>query len=133
MPVIDASVAVKWFVEEAGSPAAHRLLEDHASGQAILLAPDLLVYEVSNVLLHHPIFRVSDIRSCVARLYELEVDLIAPSPELVAATITLAATNRVTFYDALYVQLAQHLEVPFYTADQRLIAKLRNHSFIRSL
>jgi len=67
VPVIDASVAVKWFVEEPDSSAAHRLLEAHATGETTLVAPDLVVYEVSNVLLHNPTFKVSEVQPPVNR------------------------------------------------------------------
>lgn len=42
--VIDASIAVKWVVEEAGTSEALRLLA------ARLYAPDLLVAECANIL-----------------------------------------------------------------------------------
>ncbi len=133
MPVVDASVALKWFVEEPDSPAARQLLEAHAVGVSPLVAPDLLIYEVSNVLLHNPAFKAADVQRSIERLYELDVELIAPSVELISATIALAAAKRLTFYDALYVQLAHHLELPLYTADRKLIAKLHDLSLIRSL
>ena len=42
--VIDASVALKWFVEEQGTEQAAALL----AGQDLLIAPDLIVAEVAN-------------------------------------------------------------------------------------
>ena len=133
MPVIDASVAIKWFVEEPDSPVAHRLLEAHATGEEPLVAPDLLVYEVSNVLLHNPTFSVPEVQRSIERLYDLELELIAPSVELMTATLVLAAAKHLTFYDALYVQLARHLGLALYTADHKLIAKLRDLPLVRSL
>lgn len=44
MPVVDASVALKWFVEEEGSDLAAELLMT----RALLTAPDLIVAEVCN-------------------------------------------------------------------------------------
>ena len=44
--VVDASVACKWFIAEAASDAAEALV---AGGQ-MLLAPDLIVPEVCNVV-----------------------------------------------------------------------------------
>lgn len=126
MPVIDASVAIKWFVDEPDSSAAYQLLESHGSGEAPLAAPDLIVYEVSNVLLHNPRFSASDVQHCIQRLYALELELIAPSAELVTATIALASARRLTFYDALYVRLALHLSLPFYSADRKLIFKIHD-------
>ncbi|MDI3461813.1 MAG: hypothetical protein OJF50_000634 [Nitrospira sp.] len=42
--VVDASIAVKWFVEERGSTAARTVL---SKGET-LLAPDLILVETSN-------------------------------------------------------------------------------------
>lgn len=65
MPVVDASVVVKWFVDESDSPAARNLLQAHAAGTDSLVAPDLLVYEVANVLLHNRAFSPLEARRCV--------------------------------------------------------------------
>ena len=43
--VIDASIAVKWVVEEEGTPQALRLLQ-----RSKLIAPELLVAECANIL-----------------------------------------------------------------------------------
>ena len=43
--VVDASVALKWVIQEDGSEAAEALLR-----QEPLLAPDLLIVECANVL-----------------------------------------------------------------------------------
>lgn len=42
--VVDASVAVKWFVEERGSTAARMVLSKYET----LLAPDFILIETSN-------------------------------------------------------------------------------------
>ena len=44
--VVDSSVAVKWYLEEEGSDRAESLLRRNAR----LLAPDLLLPELGNVL-----------------------------------------------------------------------------------
>ncbi len=43
--VIDASVALKWVIDEDDSEAAQELVSDHA-----LAAPELLLIECANVL-----------------------------------------------------------------------------------
>ena len=45
--VVDASVAVKWLVEEEGSASAERLLK----GDHNLHAPRLMVSEIANALM----------------------------------------------------------------------------------
>ena len=46
MIVIDASVAAKWYLEEDGSAAALHI----ARGALPIVAPDLLIVEVANVM-----------------------------------------------------------------------------------
>ena len=48
--VIDASVALKWLVTEAGSAAANDLLDRAADGETLLVAPEHLLGEVGNGL-----------------------------------------------------------------------------------
>ena len=56
MLVIDASVVIKWFIEEKDSAKALLLKDNHINGKTILIAPDLLIYEAANVLLFSKIF-----------------------------------------------------------------------------
>jgi predicted nucleic acid-binding protein len=42
--IVDASVAIKWFIDEPGSDAARRLWRNESD----LLAPDLIIPEVCN-------------------------------------------------------------------------------------
>ena len=48
--VIDASVAIKWYVPEASSEAALRLLNIQREQGISLHVPDLLICEAGNIL-----------------------------------------------------------------------------------
>ncbi|MBI5242614.1 MAG: type II toxin-antitoxin system VapC family toxin [Elusimicrobia bacterium] len=48
--VLDASVALKWFVEESGTARALAFRDDFLAGKIVLASPDLLLYEAANVL-----------------------------------------------------------------------------------
>lgn len=50
LAVVDASVALKWVVTEAGSDAASALLTGMASGEVSLVAPEHLIGELGNGL-----------------------------------------------------------------------------------
>ena len=60
MFIIDASVVIKWFIEEEDSIKAILLKDEHIQGKTILIAPDLLIYEVANVLMISKIFITAD-------------------------------------------------------------------------
>jgi predicted nucleic acid-binding protein len=48
--VVDASLALKWTIEEPYSAEARALLANWHNNQRRLLAPALFLYEVTNVL-----------------------------------------------------------------------------------
>ncbi|MEM4251422.1 MAG: type II toxin-antitoxin system VapC family toxin, partial [Candidatus Bathyarchaeia archaeon] len=57
--VPDASVAVKWFVEERDSSNALRLKQLFESGRIDLEAPSLLWYELASAIRFHPKARLT--------------------------------------------------------------------------
>lgn len=120
MFVIDASVVIKWFIEEKDSTKAVLLKEKHINGKTILIAPDLLIYEVANVLLFSKIFGLLETKRCLQDLYELEIDLINPSIDLILSAAELAFTKQISIYDASYLALAKELDIKLITADKKL-------------
>lgn len=120
MLVIDASVVIKWFIEEKDSAKALLLKDNYINGKTILIAPDLLIYEVANVLLFSKIFTPLEIKGCLQDLYELEIDLINPSIDFVLSAIELAFSKQISIYDASYLALAKELDTKLITADKKL-------------
>ena len=59
--VVDASVALKWFVTEPDSDRALALLDDHLGGTRRILGPSLLPFEVGNALRYHPAFTLDGV------------------------------------------------------------------------
>jgi predicted nucleic acid-binding protein len=67
---------------------------------------------------------------CITSLYDLDLDIVAPVLDITAATIQLAFERKTTFYDALYVALAQELGFQYVTADKKLYEKTKDLSFV---
>ena len=120
--VVDASVALKWFVGEDGSDLAVELLN---SGEP-LIAPDLVLAEVCNAawksLRRREIDRAqfdevaSDLTQVFQRLFPLD--------RLIRPAATLARELDHPVYDCFYLALAEAENVPLVTADRRLVAAL---------
>lgn len=112
--VVDASVAIKWVVEEAGSLEAERLVRSE-----MLIAPDFLLLECANVLAQHQRRGRLTPDQASARLGLIAragVRLHATS-DLVAEAHRLAGALRQTAYDSLYLALALAETIPLVTAD----------------
>ncbi|MCG2709111.1 MAG: type II toxin-antitoxin system VapC family toxin [Thermodesulfovibrionales bacterium] len=131
--VIDASVILKWFMEEDGSNKAKDIKNAHISGASTITIPDIALYEVGNALRYKLEFSAKEVNRCFEELYELNLDIIGPYPEIVFLVTEIARQNDITFYDAFYVALAKELGLQFITADERLYNRTRNLHFINLL
>jgi predicted nucleic acid-binding protein len=121
--VVDASVALKWFVDEDGSPGAVSLLN---SGEP-MIAPDLVVAEVCNAgwksLRRREIdaAQFDEIAADVSRVFVRLVSL----DQLIRRAAVIARELDHAIYDCLYLALAEAEEVAMVTADRRLLAAVR--------
>lgn len=121
--VVDESVVIKWFVPEAGSEAASRLLASEDRFEA----PDFLFAEIANAiwtkvqrgqltcaesqLLVHDIERIAvDTTSCRALANDAHA---------------LALITPRSVYDSMYVALAPRLDTRVITADERFFHALQ--------
>ena len=134
MIVVDASVALKWFLpHEPFSEAALALWTAHQEGQQPCGGPELLLYEVSNVLVTKSHLSVEEALVGAKVLMDAEL-LIYPMKELdYQLAITLARQFGLSFYDATYVALAKTLKCRMITADQKLYQKLHHLKWMMSL
>jgi predicted nucleic acid-binding protein len=125
--VVDASVAVKWFVEEVHAEAARRLLAD----VYVLYAPDLVWPECGNILWKK--VQRGELTAQEARLIREGLELqplhITPSYLLLEPALEIALDTGRTVYDSCYLALAMLTESQLVTADQRLFNALRRTDY----
>jgi predicted nucleic acid-binding protein len=124
MRVLDASVVLGWLLREPLPAPLERLLDDHVSGRVPAVAPELLRYEVGNVLARGAGLEAAAARSGHERFLALEVQTFALGDDEYRAALDLALTHGITVYDASYVALARALGARFATADRRLAERL---------
>ena len=113
--VVDASVAVKWVISEAGSEAADALLDQD------LMAPVLWLAEAANALWRKAHTREITAEEANARLSELRkapVASLSMEPYLERA-LELAVEIDHPVYDCIYLALALHHRTHVVTADRR--------------
>src|SRR5213594_2608255 len=118
--VVDASVVVKWFVDEEGSSRARVLMEDFSAQDVELHAPALLPFEVLNALRYHPGFTGERLLSVQATLERFAVREYALRGEYGRRALHLAVSDDLAIYDASYLALARELGVKLVTADDSL-------------
>jgi predicted nucleic acid-binding protein len=129
--VIDASVAVKWFIPERHSHEAAALLDPTLT----LHAPDLLFAEVGNALWTKT--RRRELTPGEARLVLHGLASVAlevtPIRQVAAGALDLALEAGCTVYDAVYLALAVHHDCRLVTADQRLGRLIRPKALARHI
>ncbi len=116
--VIDASVAVQWFVPEPGSVDAARLLHT----EALFLAPDFMPVEATNAWrkkCRRGEMSSEQVERALARLLAVGVDLV-PSALLLTRAARLALELAHGVYDCVYLALAAQYGAKLATADDRL-------------
>ncbi|RLE62649.1 MAG: PIN domain nuclease [Thermoprotei archaeon] len=122
--VSDASVIVKWFIEEEYSDKALELRNKHINGEISIIAPELLYYEVLNALKYSRLFELEELKLAALSLSNYGIKLYSLKGRLAENTVEIAVERNITVYDAAYVALAINLDTVLYTADEKLIQKL---------
>jgi len=127
--VVDASVAVKWVVEEVGTTEALSLRRS-----ARLLAPELLVAECANVFWKkYQRKELTHEQAVLAAKLIQGADIeFLPMRGMFEPATRLAIELDSPAYDCIYIALALQNDCKFITADDRFVRRV-NLSSTRSL
>lgn len=124
--VVDASVAVKWFVgdapDEGNITEALRLLELGATGNAMFMQPPHWVAEIAAVLTRRIPWLTSD---NIADLLLLDCVRIVEAAPVYQRAITLSQALNHHLFDTLYHAVALEENATLITADRRYYDKAR--------
>jgi predicted nucleic acid-binding protein len=123
--IIDASVALKWVLEEEDSAAARTLLFGEP-----LAAPDFLIVECANVLwvkVRRGIMAGRDARAGLDAILATPVQLL-PSARHAIAAQAIAFDLDQTVYDSLYLAVALAEHAIMITADAAFAGAAGRHS-----
>ncbi len=123
--VVDASIALKWVLDEPDSDIAQILLAEWIDKGLVILAPALLAYEATNSL--YRIARKGEITRDRARqalikilFTGLEFDFSQGASLSMKAMELSERFDRPATYDSHYLALAEREGCEFWTADTRL-------------
>ena len=117
--VIDASVIVKWFLDEEDSEKARVIRSNLEKEEISIIVPPLLFLEILNSLKYNKV-KEQNIISANKILFGLDFDIKDLNEEIMIKTIENSVKYNITIYDALYVTLAQIHGTFLITADKKL-------------
>jgi len=128
--VVDASVGVKWFIEEDYSDNADKLLEDFANGRVELKAPKSFMQEFCNAIRKYVIRGLLDkklAKDYINEMSKIPIDYIEIDWNITKKAYEKALELSITVYDATYIVIADMLGAVMVTADSRLYRQLKDH------
>jgi predicted nucleic acid-binding protein len=134
MVVVDASVVVRWFVEQEGHREAAVWLERFVDDPGLLVAPDLLRFEVFGALARlNPRGDATWSRRSFERFDRLGLRTLSTDRVLFDRALALSFELKLGGYDAVYVAHAEALGCRWLTADRRVLRRLGEDRRIRAL
>ncbi len=124
--ILDSSVIAKWFFSEENSTKALKIKDKFAENSISIAIPLLLYYEVNNILKTAvKSFRVDADEAKEVYGSFLQLNFVAYSSEsILENTLKIALDYDISAYDASYIALAEYLQIPFLTADRKLLNKI---------
>ena len=120
--IVDASIGTKWHLQdEVHADRAMDLLSAFRSNRIELLAPTQMRAEASSAILKAFRRRRLTIAQAEASILEIENWGVRFMPDvLLPESLRLAHRMGCSFYDAMYLALAEDIGVPFIHADDKL-------------
>lgn len=125
--VIDASVALKWYLKEEHRDIAQRMLDRLLNGSMTILQSPLLALEVINSLRSAILSKRLSKEEVVAAtddFFALEMQRMEPfTNDEYRRMLALSLQCIISMYDASYLVSAQRMQCHVYTADRKLYNK----------
>jgi predicted nucleic acid-binding protein len=124
--VVDASVAIKLFINEPLSDQAEALFSILEASPAGLYVPDLFFIECTNILWKHIKrfgYPKDKAHEDLAALKDLALHRFATT-DLMEDALGIAVAHDITAYDGCSVALGRQLKIPVVSADEKLVRKM---------
>ncbi len=117
--VLDTSVTVKWFVDEADSDKAIKLLNLYNQNQVKIVVPEIICLELINALKFGVGFEKKTLTKAISGFLALGLEMVPLFEFYFDEIIALMTENKLASYDAFFVAVAKLKQLPLITADKK--------------
>jgi predicted nucleic acid-binding protein len=122
--VVDTGVFLRWFVDQDGFGHARELQQELVDGSVTVATVDFARVEVAGVLRKKGLLAgrltPEEFAASVRVIDDIGVTIHETTADRLERAASLAARKMLGMYDALFVRLAQELELPLLTSDAKL-------------
>jgi len=122
--VVDASVAIKWFIPEPDWENANALLKKIHQDKSSIIVPSLFYYEIGNVLLTKHVTQ-EDVKHSMNELKNMPIISYEIEATSIPIAYAIAKKYILSFYDDMYLFVMIQRQCPFITADKKLYDKTK--------
>jgi predicted nucleic acid-binding protein len=129
--VLDTSIVLKRYKEEEYTEIALKIKKDFVEGLNEIIVPDLVLYEMANVLRFTDGFNERLIKKSLESFIDLGVDIVIPTIEMISLATKLSYKYKITVYDAIFIALSKIINGIFVTADKKLYEKVKELKFVK--
>jgi predicted nucleic acid-binding protein len=126
---IDASFLLKLFLPEERSEKVHALWSSWIEGSVEVVAPTLIIFESASVIrnkLHRKLLNKTDAAEIIKCMKRMDMTLVYTDELLEGAWEIGQLLELPVLYDCFYLALAQLLNAPLWTADEKLYHRAQN-------
>lgn len=127
IPVVDACVAIKWFLPEVDYKEAGEILSNHHR----LIAPDLFQIELDSIItkkVRQRLIETEDAYRMYDEIRNIPIQII-PYSLIAQLAFDLSAALPITQYDACYLAVAIEFNQKVVTADMRFVKGMQGTPF----
>lgn len=122
--VVDTGVFLRWFIDQDGFERARELQQKLTDGAVTAETVDFARVEVAGVLRKKGFLAgrltLEEFTAAVRAIDDIGVAVHPTTADRLERAADLAARRMLGMYDALFVQLAQELDLPLLTSDAKL-------------
>jgi predicted nucleic acid-binding protein len=129
MICVDASFIIRLLTSRDPNSSYDLLWQQWQRDKVTIIAPTLLIYEVSNALLRYyrsGEFTQEELIKLVNKVFKLGIQLERDNDLHLKAVEIAVSTSLPVTYDAHYLALCQRYSIPFYTCDKRLFNSVKS-------
>lgn len=122
--VVDASILIQAYTRESDTARVQTLLSTLQKSVHIIFVPEFCLLECSNILWKHTQFQgmpLTQAQQAITAMRRLPL-IVRTSLSLLPRSLTVGDQYKLAMYDSIYVALAEELNCPLITVDQRQAA-----------